>query len=90
VESLATVALRMAETYGTVVEGYVEAMRFLVRVNIVKPELGGKLVRLARLRNLLVHRYWVVDDSRVLKEARENGVETVREVLRNIRRLIEE
>jgi len=44
----------------------------------------------ARLRNLLVHRYWVVDDIRVLKEARENGVETVREVLRNIRRLIEE
>ena len=44
----------------------------------------------ARLRNLLVHRYWVVDDSRVLKEARENSVETVREVLRNIRRLIEE
>jgi len=90
VESLATVASRMAETYGTVVEGYVEAMRFLVRVNIVKPELGEKLVRLARLRNLLVHRYWVVDDNRVLKEARENGVETIREVLRNIRRLIEE
>ena len=46
-------------------------MKFLLRLNIVNSEIGEKLVKLARLRNLLVHRYWIIDDERILKEARE-------------------
>lgn len=31
-----------------------------------------RLIRMARFRNLLVHRYWEIDHERVLLYAREN------------------
>jgi len=89
VEGLATIASRIAENHGAVIEGYVEAMKFLSRIRVVEPEVGEKLVKLARLRNLLVHRYWIVDDERIVREAKGNGIETIREAIRGIRRLIE-
>jgi uncharacterized protein YutE (UPF0331/DUF86 family) len=30
--------------------------------------------RLTRLRNLIIHRYWEVDDFRIYREARESGL----------------
>ena len=86
---MATIASRIAEDHGAVIEGYVEAMKFLSRIRVVEPEVGEKLVKLARLRNLLVHRYWIVDDERIVREAKGNGIETIREAIRGIRRLIE-
>lgn len=90
VESLAIVSSKLAEAYGIVIEGYVEAMRFLSKINIVSLEISEKLIKLARLRNLLVHKYWVVDDKRILKEARENGIKTIEVVIENIRKLLKE
>ena len=89
VESIALIASRIAETRGTVIEGYTEAMKFLARTGIVKAETGEKLVKLARLRNLIVHRYWVINDERILKEARENGIEAIEEAIENVRKLVE-
>lgn len=92
VEGLAVIASRIAEAYGALVEGYVEAMKFLSRIGVVEFEVSEKLVRLARLRNLLVHRYWVIDDKddkRILREAKENGIETIKEVIKSIQKFIE-
>ena len=44
----------------------------LGRLGIVSDELSNKLVAMARFRNLLVHRYWEIDNQRVLNIAREN------------------
>ena len=81
VESLAIIASRLGDRLGRPVEGYVEAMRFLAEGGFVNASLKEELVRLARLRNLLVHRYWVIDDQRVISEARRGGVERIRRVL---------
>ncbi|ABL78651.1 DUF86 domain-containing protein [Thermofilum pendens] len=89
VEGLAVIASRLAELRGTVVEGYVEAMSFLARAGIVDPAVGEELVRLARLRNLLVHRYWEVSDEKILEEARKSGVKTVEEAVKSVRRFVE-
>ncbi len=89
VESLAVVSTHIAQSLGYSLEGYVEAMRFLSRQGIVDLDVGERLVRLARLRNILIHRYWVVDDYRVIREARENGIECIRRALNGLYRLIE-
>lgn len=88
VESLAILAVKLAEAHGTIIEGYIEAMRFLARIRIIDPEIGEKLIRFARLRNLLVHRYCIVGDERIIREARENGVKTVEEAVENVKRLL--
>ena len=89
VEGLAIVASRLAEARGAVVEGYVEAMEFLVRAGVVDSRTGEGLAKLARLRNLLVHRYWRVDDERIVREAKRGGVKVVEEAIERVRRLIE-
>ena len=89
VETISIIATKIASRLGYVIEGYVEAMRFLVKQGIVDEELGEELVRLARLRNLLVHRYWEVDDYRVLREARSSGLKVIERVLNELQRLVE-
>ncbi len=73
---------------GYPVEGYSDAMRFYARMGIVDANTAEKLVRLAKLRNLLVHRYWVVDDERIVREARGNGIECIRRVLHALKGLL--
>jgi uncharacterized protein YutE (UPF0331/DUF86 family) len=40
--------------------------------------------RFAGLRNLLVHRYWEVDDARLYRELKEGGLEALRRFLRHV------
>ncbi len=89
VESIATIASRIAGRMGYVIEGYVESIKFLVKQGIIDSDLGDRLTRLARLRNLLVHRYWEIDDRRIVEEARSNGLEAIKRVLDVFSKLIE-
>jgi len=69
VESLAIISSKLAEVHGAVIEGYVEVTKSLSRLSIVNSETDEMLVRLARLKNLLIHRYWVIDDGGIIEEA---------------------
>lgn len=62
---LAKTAKRAPVSYGECFEG-------LQFVHKLDDELAAKLIRMARFRNLLVHRYWDVDSTRVLAYARHN------------------
>ena len=46
-------------------DSYAECFDILASENIIPVELAERLGRMARFRNLLVHLYWEVDDSRV-------------------------
>ena len=51
---------------------FAECMDGLRDLGIVDDALAAQLVRMARFRNLIVHRYWQVEPNRVLTYAREN------------------
>mgnify|MGYP000005724646 CR=1 FL=1 len=51
------------------VEGYSQVFRKLVEHGVVSSRIGEEMEKLTRLRNLIIHRYWEVDDSRIYKEA---------------------
>lgn len=51
-------------------ESYPECFELLGEAHIIDTELADSLRRMARFRNLIVHRYWEVDDQRVLEIAR--------------------
>ena len=77
VESLAIVASRLAHIRGIGVEGYMDAMRFLARLGVVDTESEACLVRLARLRNLVIHRYWSIIDELIVEEAKRSGIKCI-------------
>ncbi len=49
---------------------YPECFELLGEEGIIDPSLADSLRQMARFRNLLIHRYWDVDDQRVLEIAR--------------------
>ncbi|MEM4563646.1 MAG: HepT-like ribonuclease domain-containing protein [Thermofilum sp.] len=44
--------------------------------------------RLVGLRNILVHRYWSVDDTRIYEEAKESGLNIVMKFVDEVKRCI--
>lgn len=62
----------LAKTARKVPSSHAECFEGLRDLRIVDEELASRLVKMARFRNLLVHRYWEVDPVRVLDYAREN------------------
>jgi uncharacterized protein YutE (UPF0331/DUF86 family) len=51
-------------------ESYPECFELLGEAQMIEASLAENLRRMARFRNLIVHRYWDVDDQRVLEIAR--------------------
>lgn len=70
------------------VETYSEVFEELGRRGVISRDVSGGFKRLVGLRNMLVHRYWVVDDARIYREAKGNGLSTVRRFVNEVRRYI--
>lgn len=62
---MAKLARQASASYGECFEG-------LREMNIFDDSPVDRLVKMARFRNILVHRYWDVDERRVLDSARHN------------------
>jgi len=52
-------------------EGYPDCFMRLSVKGIISEDLAKKLASAARLRNLLVHRYWFVDDEKVYESVKK-------------------
>jgi uncharacterized protein YutE (UPF0331/DUF86 family) len=69
VEALADVCQHiLAKTRGMLCESYVDCLFKAGEQRNISPVLSQKLRQLATLRNILVHRYWVVDEVRLYEE----------------------
>lgn len=62
----------LARTARIAPASYAECLEALRDAGIVDDHLAARLVRMARFRNVLVHRYWQVDPVRVLSYARND------------------
>ncbi len=69
-------------------KGYPDCFEKLYQAKIITKELGEKLGRAARLRNIMIHKYWEIDDRKVFKSAKEN-IGDFEEFLRQINKFIE-
>lgn len=54
---------------------YADAFRSLLEAGVIEAELAGRLERMARFRNLLVHQYAEVDDPRVHAFLRQDAAD---------------
>jgi len=85
VEAAAALGLHiLREHFRESAEGYVQVFRKLLERGVVSRDVGEGMARIARLRNLVVHRYWEVDDARVYREFREGGLELVKRFVEEV------
>ncbi|MDJ0270140.1 MAG: DUF86 domain-containing protein [Aigarchaeota archaeon] len=89
VEAAASVGLELLRRRLKVydIDGYPQIFRKLVEQGLLSENVGSAMVSLAKLRNLIVHRYWEVDDLRIYHEARKNGLEKARRFIEEVRNL---
>ncbi len=87
VEAAAALGLLiLREDLGLVeVEGYADVFIKLAEHGVVSGEVGEGM---ARLRNLIVHRYWEIDDMRIYLEAKRDGLGLVRRFIREAREYV--
>jgi len=78
----------LREQFNDTAEGYVQVFRKLLERGILSRNTGEGMIKLARLRNLIVHRYWDVDDVRVYTEIKEVGIELVKEFIREVEKRV--
>ena len=79
----------LRELYGIFVESYPECFRKLGDLGLLPKRLAENLVSAARLRNLVVHRYWVMDDKKLYYLAKD-GLKVFEEYAEILERLLEE
>ena len=61
----------LLKAYGEESEGYPDSFLRLGKRGVIPEDLAEKLASAARLRNLLVHRYWEIVDEKVHASIRE-------------------
>jgi len=74
----------LREQFSDTAEGYVQVFRKLLERGILSRDTGEGMIKLARLRNLIVHRYWNIDDARVYTEIKKVGIELVKKFIREV------
>ena len=62
----------LARTRGIPCDGYIDCIVKAGEHSIISVALAERLRRLAALRNILVYRYWNIDDVRVYVETKAN------------------
>ena len=73
VEALTDLCQHMlTRTRGIPCDGYIDCIVKAGEHGIISVALAERLRRLAALRNILVHRYWNIDDARVYVETKVN------------------
>jgi uncharacterized protein YutE (UPF0331/DUF86 family) len=73
VEAMANICNHLlARITGQVPKGYPDCFEKLSAAKIITKELSEKLTKAASLRNILIHKYWEIDNRKVFRSTKEN------------------
>jgi len=90
VEALVDLAIAILEKdFGESIETYREAFVKLAEKGVIDIETMQIMIALVSLRNMIVHRYWAVDDVKIYRDAKEGGVRAVESFLAEVLRYVE-
>jgi len=90
IESLADIAVAILEKdFNEIVESYRDAIMKLRDKSLLGRRVAESIARLVSLRNLIVHRYSIVDDLKIYESAKNSGVENIERFIEEVSRYIE-
>ncbi|MBO3839755.1 MAG: DUF86 domain-containing protein [Thermoproteota archaeon] len=90
VEALADLSVIILEKdFNEAAESYREAFLKLVDHKVISLDTFNSIAKLVSLRNQIVHRYWTIDDLRIHREAKENGMEAIKHFIKEVEKYVE-
>ncbi len=85
VESASDIATTILEKcFSAEAESYRDCFFKLAEHGVISVETAGKMASLASLRNLVIHKYWTIDDLRIYDEAYRSGIESIKNFIREV------
>ncbi len=79
-----------AKKLNKVPEEYAACFKLLADSELIDRDLSGRMAKMARFRNLLVHQYWEIDYSRLYALITGPDLEDLEAFVRQVSRLIED
>lgn len=90
VEALVDLSVTILEKdFNDIAESYREAFLKLVDHGVISSDTSSSMAKLASLRNQIVHRYWTIDDLRIYREAKENGIGAIQRFIKEVKTYVE-
>lgn len=97
VEAISTILTHiLSKVYGVSCESYRDCIEKAMKKGIISEDVGIPIKGLVSLRNLLIHRYWEINDAKIYQEtnknkkALQNFIEKIKEFLRKYNNLSKE
>lgn len=88
VEAMANICNHiLARITGQVPKGYPDCFEKLSDAKVITKELSERLKKVTGLRNIIIHKYWEIDDRKVFKSTKEN-IGDFEEFLRQVNEFI--
>ena len=89
-ESLADLAVAiLEEDFNLAPESYREAFLKLAEKGVVSAEVAKSMAKLVGLRNVIVHRYWTIDDMRIYDSAKGGVIKAVEDFIEEVEKYVE-
>ncbi len=85
VEASADLGILILQIEGDSARSYREIFKKLALRGIISVGTSEVIARPASFRNMVIHRYWEVDDLRIYREARSGGLEAIRSFAREVK-----
>ncbi len=76
--------------FGDVAESYREVFLKLGEKGVISFKTAEGMASLASLRNMIVHRYWDIDDARIYRETKEGGIDIIERFVVEVERYVSE
>ena len=70
------------------VDGYIAVFKKLAGYRVLSIETSIEMQRLVRLRNLIIHRYWEVDDTKIYTDAKSNGLNVIKRFIKEVKEFV--
>ena len=55
---------------------------------VLSYNIAERMSALTSLRNMIVHRYWSIDDVRIYREAKNNGVRVIEKFIKEVEKYV--
>jgi len=72
------------------VMGYSDIFRRLRERSVLGDTTGIGMEKLARLRNMIIHRYWEIDDARIYNEVKSEGIRIIKNFIMEVEKYVSE
>ena len=59
-------------------QSYADIFQRLAKLGVISIKTRDSMIALTRLMNLIIHRYWNIDDIKIYHDAHGSGIESIR------------